>query len=180
MRNKVLPRNISMRKLLFVGGLALTAIVRADLAQAQLANPGCTSFACLQLQANVTNPITTTTTTTTTTTLANRISAALQGSVLNTGTLNETTANTWISATGGAGSSLNTASVTGNIVTETPTKASVGSAVSMSNSMNGQGILQASQNTGANAVQQNALALTSPGNGGILSGFNPTMTAPVR
>jgi len=168
-----------MRKLLLASGLTLAATASAGPAQAQLAAPGCTSFSCLQLQANLTNPVTTTTTTTTTNTLANRISAALQGSVLNTGTLNEATANTWTSATGGAGSSFNTASVTGNIITETPMKASVGSAVSMSYSMSGQGILQASQNTGANAVQQNSLALTSTGNGGVLSGFSPT-TAPLR
>jgi hypothetical protein len=168
-----------MRKVLLASGLALTAIVRAGVAQGQMPAPSCTSFSCLQTQANVTNPVTSTTTTTTTTTVANRINAALQGSVLNTGTLNETTANTWISATGGAGSSFNTASVTGNIVTETPTKASVGGAVSMTNSMNGQGILQASQNTGANAVQQNSMALNSTGNGGLLSGFSPAMT-PVR
>jgi hypothetical protein len=42
----------------------------------------------------------------------------------------------------------------------------------MSNSMVGsQGILQASQNTGANALQQNSVALTSTGNGSGLSGF---------
>lgn len=169
-----------MRKLLLASGLALTAIVTAGPAQAQLANPGCTSIACLQLQANVTNPVTTTTTITTTTTLANEISAALQGSVLNTGTLNQTTANTFISVVGGPGSSSNTASVTGNIITETPAKASVGSAVSMTNSMNGLGVLQANQNTGANAVQQNSLALFSPGGGGLQSGFGPTTTTPVR
>jgi hypothetical protein len=49
----------------------------------------------------------------------------------------------------------------------------------MTNSMSGQGILQASQNTGANAVQQNSIALTSAGNGSVLSGFGPTST-PVR
>ena len=48
----------------------------------------------------------------------------------------------------------------------------------MNHSMGGQGILQAAQNTGANAVQQNAVALTSTvgGNGGGLSGFSPTVT----
>jgi hypothetical protein len=169
-----------MRKLLLASGLALAAIASAGLAQAQMTNPGCTSVGCLQVQANVTNPITTTTTTTTTTTLANQINATLQGSLLNAGTLSETTTNTWISATGGAGSSFNTASLTGNAIIETPMKASVGGAVSMSNSMNGQGILQATQNTGANAVQQNSLALTSTGNGGVLSGLSPTITTPVR
>jgi hypothetical protein len=46
-------------------------------------------------------------------------------------------------------------------------------AVAMANSMGGQGILQASQNTGANAVQQQAVTLNSAvgGNGGGLSGF---------
>jgi hypothetical protein len=168
-----------MRKLLLASGFAFAAIVRAGVAQAQLA--GCTSFSCLQ--ANLTNPVTTTTTTTNTTTntntLASRINADLQGSLLNTGALNETTANSWTSATGGAGSSFNTANVSGNIITEPPTKISVGSAVTMSYSVSGQGILQASQNTGANAVQQNSVAVTSTGNGGVLSGFSPTM-APVR
>jgi hypothetical protein len=48
----------------------------------------------------------------------------------------------------------------------------------MSNSMGGQGILQANQNTGPNAVQQNSVALTSMvgGNGGGLSGFSPNTT----
>jgi len=161
-----------MEKLLLAGGLALAAIVGAGPSEAQMTSPACTSFACLQTQANVTNPITTTTTTTTT--LANQISAALQGSLLNAGILTEMTTNT--SATGGLGSSFNTASLTGNTVAETPTKASVGGAVSMSFSMNGGGILQANQNTGANAVQQNSIAFTSIGNGGVLSGLSPTST----
>jgi hypothetical protein len=167
-----------MRKVLLANAIALAVIAQAGLAEAQLADPGCTSFACLQLQANLTNPVTTTTTTTntTTTTLANRISAALQGSVLNTGSLNQATANTWMSATGGAESSFNSANVSGNIITQTPTKATVGSAVSMSYAMNGQGILQASQNTGANAVQQNSVAVTSTA-GGALSAFGPTTAA---
>lgn len=44
--------------------------------------------------------------------------------------------------------------------------------------MGGQGILQANLNTGANAVQQNSVALTSTvgGNGGGLSGFSPSGT----
>jgi hypothetical protein len=52
----------------------------------------------------------------------------------------------------------------------------------MTSSVVGQGILQANQNTGANAVQQNSVALTSAGsvNGGGLSGFGSTVTAPVR
>ena len=52
--------------------------------------------------------------------------------------------------------------------------------VSMDHSMGGQGILQAAQNTGANAVQQNSVALTSTvgGNGGGLSGFSPSVTRP--
>jgi hypothetical protein len=69
--------------------------------------------------------------------------------------------------------------VGGNIITEPPTTTRVGSAVTMSYSVSGQGILQATQNTGANAVQQNSVAVTSTGNGGVLSGFSPTM-APVR
>jgi hypothetical protein len=166
-----------MQKLVLASGLALAVIARAGLAEAQLVTPGCTSFSCFQLQSNLTNPntntTTTTTTTTTTSTLANRINASLQGSVLNTGSLNETTANTWSSAMGGAGSSFNNASVSGNITTQTPTKAAADSAVTMTSAMNGTGILQASQNTGANAVQQNSVALTSTV-GGALSTFSPT------
>jgi hypothetical protein len=138
----------------------------------------CSAISCLQTQANVKDPITTTTTTTTT--LANSISAALQGSLLNAGTLSQTTTNTGTTVTGGAGSSFNTATLTGNTIRETPTKASVGGAVSMSNSVSGQGILQANQNTGANAVQQNSVALTSTGNGSGLSGLSPTATVPLR
>jgi hypothetical protein len=54
--------------------------------------------------------------------------------------------------------------------------------VIMSHSLNGQGILQATQNTGANAVQQNSVALTSTvgGNGGGLSGFSPSATLSPR
>jgi hypothetical protein len=50
--------------------------------------------------------------------------------------------------------------------------------VTMSNSMGGQGILQANLNTGAAAVQQNSIAFTSMvgGNGGGLSGFAPGST----
>jgi hypothetical protein len=141
-----------------------------------MSNPGCSAISCLQTQANVKDPITTTTTTTTT--LANQISAALQGSLLNAGTLSQTTTNTSTSITGGAGSSFNSATLSGNTITQTPAKGSVGGAVSMSNSMvGGQGILQANQNTGANAVQQNSVALTSTGNGGALSGF---ITSPVH
>jgi hypothetical protein len=44
----------------------------------------------------------------------------------------------------------------------------------MTSSVVGQGILQANQNTGANAVQQNSVALTSTG------GFSPAVTVPVR
>jgi hypothetical protein len=44
----------------------------------------------------------------------------------------------------------------------------------MTSAVAGQGILQANQNTGANAVQQSSVALTSTG------GFSPTVTVPVR
>lgn len=51
-------------------------------------------------------------------------------------------------------------------------------AVAMTNSLGGQGILQATQNTGANAVQQQAVTLNSAvgGNGGGLSGFGQPVT----
>jgi hypothetical protein len=157
-----------MRKFLFANCLVLAVISGTGLAQAQLTTPSCTT--CMQTQANTTNPITTTTTTTTT--LANQITAALQGSVLNAGTLSQTTANTSISALGGPGSSLNTASLSNNAIMEAPTKASAGGAVIMNSSVNGEGILQASQNSGANAVQQNSVALYSTGTGGVLSGLS--------
>jgi hypothetical protein len=96
------------------------------------------------------------------------------------GTLSQTTTNTRIisattNATGGAGSSFNTASVTGNQISQKTAQASGSGAVSMTSSVVGQGILQANQNTGANAVQQNSVALTSAVgiNGGSLSGFAP-------
>jgi hypothetical protein len=49
--------------------------------------------------------------------------------------------------------------------------------VAMTNAMGGQGILQASQNTGANAVQQQAVTLNSAvgGSGGGLSGFGQSV-----
>jgi hypothetical protein len=50
--------------------------------------------------------------------------------------------------------------------------------VSMTYSMGGQGILQANQNTGIGAVQQNSVALTSTvsggSSGGGLNGFSPS------
>jgi len=50
----------------------------------------------------------------------------------------------------------------------------------MHDSLGGQGILQANLNTGANAAQQNSVALTSMvgGNGGGLSGFSPNTPTP--
>jgi hypothetical protein len=99
------------------------------------------------------------------------------------GTLSQTTTNTrntttTTTASGGAGSSFNTASLTGNRVKQVAADASGSGTVTMSYSMGGQGILQANQNTGANSVQQNSVALTSTvgGNGGGLSGFSPTNT----
>jgi hypothetical protein len=70
------------------------------------------------------------------------------------------------SAAGGAGSSFNTASLTHNTA-ESTVAGPVGLAPY---SMNGQGILQANPNTGANAVQQNSVALTF--------GFIPAITTP--
>jgi hypothetical protein len=63
-------------------------------------------------------------------------------------------------AGGGVGSSFNTASLTNNRVKQIAADASGSGAVTMTNAMGGQGILQANQNTG--------------GNGGGLSGFSPT------
>jgi len=79
-------------------------------------------------------------------------------------------------ASGGAGSSFNTGSLTNNKVQQSGVGGGYNGSVTMAYSMGGQGILQASQNTGANAVQQNSVALTSTvgGNGGGLSGFSPT------
>jgi hypothetical protein len=84
--------------------------------------------------------------------------------------LSQTTTTTVDSSTtgaaGGAGASFNTASLTHNTAEST-----VAGAVTMAPySMNGQGILQANPNTGANAVQQNSVALTF--------GFIPAITTP--
>ena len=107
----------------------------------------------------------------------------MKDSVVGGGTLSQSTTNTkttttTTTASGGAGSSFNTASLTNNRVKQVATDASASGTVTMTNAMGGQGILQADQNTGANAVQQNSVALTSTvgGNGGGLSGFSPTNT----
>ena len=59
---------------------------------------------------------------------------------------------------------------------------SVGGAAILSNSISGQGLVQANQNTGSNAVQQNSVGLTSAvgGNGGGLSGFSSAITSSIR
>ena len=99
---------------------------------------------------------------------ANNVSS---GATTSTNSTTITPTNSTTSAAGGAGSSFNTASLTGNTITQTPTEANVGGAVSMAPySMNGQGILQANPNTGANPVQQNSVALTF--------GFIPAITTP--
>ena len=85
--------------------------------------------------------------------------------------LSQTTTTTVDSSTtgaaGGAGSSFNTASTTHNTVDGV---APAGPVIMAPYSMNGQGILQANPNTGANAVQQNSVALTF--------GFIPAITTP--
>ena len=103
----------------------------------------------------------------------NNIDAALKDSVVGGGSLSQSTTNTrtvnyTTTASGGAGSSFNTASLTGNKIRQNGGAAGYSGNVIMDNSMGGQGILQANQNTGANAVQQNSVALTSTvgGNGG--------------
>ncbi|MGE3781814.1 MAG: hypothetical protein AB7H71_03600, partial [Alphaproteobacteria bacterium] len=113
------------------------------------------------------------------------IGGYLKNSVIGSGSLSQTTTNTktvgyTTTASGGAGSSFNTASLTGNKVKQSGGASSYDGSVHMTFSMGGQGILQANQNTGANAVQQNSVALTSTvgGNGGGLSGFSPTVTLP--
>ena len=112
------------------------------------------------------------------------VRAALADSVVGSGSLSESSTNTHslsytTTASGGAGSSFNTASLTGNHVTQNGSASAGSGAVTMTYSMGGQGILQANQNSGANAVQQNSVALTSTvgGNGGGLNGFSPTTTA---
>ncbi len=106
-----------------------------------------------------------------------KIDAALKDSVIGSGSLSQSTTNTATNtteATGGAGSAFNTATVSGNKIKYAA--AGFSGNVAMINSMGGQGILQANQNTGANATQQNSVALTSSvgGNGGGLSGFSPS------
>ena len=113
----------------------------------------------------------------------------LRNSVVGDGSLSQTTTNTkttnaTTTASGGAGSSFNTAGLSNDRVKQIAAASSASGTVSMDHSMGGQGILQANQNTGANSVQQNSVALTSTvgGNGGGLSGFSPnnTITAAVH
>lgn len=113
------------------------------------------------------------------------IDAELKDSVLGSGSLSEATTHTHTvsyatTASGGAGSSFNTASVQDNKIKYAA--AGFSGNVLMAYSMSGQGILQANQNTGANAVQQNSVALTSTvgGNGGGLSGFSPSYATSAR
>ncbi len=84
--------------------------------------------------------------------------------MVGSGSLNASTTNTitnTTTATGGAGSAFNTSTVAGNRIKNVA--AAYSGNVDMSYSMGGQGILQANQNTGANATQQNSVALTSYG-----------------
>lgn len=113
------------------------------------------------------------------------IDAELKDSVLGSGSLSEATTHTHTvsfttTASGGAGSSFNTGSVQHNKVVYAA--AINAGSVEMDHSMGGMGILQANQNTGANAVQQNSVALTSTvgGNGGGLSGFSPSYAVSAR
>ncbi|MBV8937642.1 MAG: hypothetical protein JO095_17810 [Alphaproteobacteria bacterium] len=122
-----------------------------------------------------------TTTTTVSGNTLNDVKAALSNSVVDGGTLSQTTTNTRTTTTtttanGGQGSSFNTANLTSNRVKQIAADASASGSVTMTNAMGGQGILQANQNTGANSVQQNSVALTSTvgGSGGGLNGFSPT------
>ncbi len=106
------------------------------------------------------------------------INATLADSVVGSGSLSQTTTDTrTVGITAGAGSAVNNASVAGNKYMSKGAGGFSGD-VSMTYSMGGQGILQAAQNTGAGAVQQNSVALTSTvgGNGGGLNGFSPTIT----
>jgi hypothetical protein len=91
------------------------------------------------------------------------------------------TISTTTTASGGTGSAFNTANLTSDRVKQIAAHDTASGSVNMNNAMGGQGILQANQNTGANAVQQNAVALTSTvgHDGGALNGFNPN-TAVVR
>ena len=102
--------------------------------------------------------------TTTKTNSSTNFLGALQGSVVGSGSLDASTTNTitnTTTATGGAGSAFNTSTVAGNRIKNVA--AAYSGNVDMSYSMGGQGILQANQNTGANATQQNSVALTSIG-----------------
>ena len=108
------------------------------------------------------------------------IEGDLKNSVLGSGSLSQSTTNTrtvslsnTTTASGGAGASFNTSNVAANRIKYEA--AGYSGNVVMDHSMGGQGILQANQNTGANAVQQNSVALTSwvGNNGGGLSGFSP-------
>ena len=111
------------------------------------------------------------------------ILASLKNSVIGSGSLSQTTTNSitnTTSAAGGSGSAFNTATVSGNRSNYAAVSAGQSGNVSMSELVGGQGILQANLNTGANAVQQNSVALTSTvgGNGGGLNGFSPNTITP--
>jgi hypothetical protein len=73
----------------------------------------------------------------------------------------------------GAGSSVASAALSANKTTQTAGASSASGTINMQYSLNGMGILQANQNTGAASVQGNSVALTSTvgGNGGGLAGF---------
>ncbi len=85
---------------------------------------------------------------------------ALKNSVVGTGSLSQITAAT-NTITTGDGSAVTAAGLTANRTKQTAASSSASGAIHMTYSMNGQGILQANQNTGAAAVQGNSVALTS-------------------
>ncbi len=106
----------------------------------------------------------------------------MKNSIVGGGTLSQsTTYNPTTTVTAGANGAVAGATV-GNNKYVSLGKGGYSGDVSMTNSMAGQGILQANLNTGAGSVQQNAVALTSTvgGNGGGLSGFSPTITGPLK
>ncbi len=104
----------------------------------------------------------------------------LKDSVVGSGSLSQTTSYSPVTiVNAGAGSAVSTATINGNKYVSKGSGGYSGS-INMQYTMGGQGILSANLNTGAGAVQQNSVALTSTvgGAGGGLNGFSPNTATP--
>jgi hypothetical protein len=104
------------------------------------------------------------------------ILGVLKNSVVGSGSLSQSTTYTATNTiTTGNGSAVTNAALSGNRTKQNAALSSASGQINMTYSMNGQGILQANQNTGAASVQGNSVALTSSvgaGTGAGLAGFS--------